>query len=116
VSGTGQIVALAAASLLLCVGFTVMLDVGRLAQRLARFNRWFGSSVPAWIREGPSTFGLDAAGMRVFAGGILGVGMVFLWFAIDARAGSAVARAVVLPLAAGTTLLALWLLLRQRRS
>jgi hypothetical protein len=53
--------------------------------------------------------------MRVFGGGITGVGMIFLWFAVSARAGSAQANAVVLPLTAAVVGIALWSLLRRRR-
>lgn len=113
VSGTGQIVALAVACLLVAIGSATMFDLGRMAQRLARLNRWLGSYVPTWIRDGPTTFSLDAAGMRVFGGGIVAVGLLYLWFAVDAVANSSGAYLVVFLLAGGMAVLALSNLMRR---
>ena len=96
----GQAIAVAIGCLTFLLGCGLMLDAGGLARRVHQWHERRGAAVPRWIREGPSTFSLDVAGMRAFGGGLAAVGLVFLWFGVDAANGDGAATATTLSLAA----------------
>jgi hypothetical protein len=84
VSRTGQVVGIAIGAALLVVGLVFMFNLGNSAFLLARWHDKTRGVVPAWIRQGPSTWSLDAEGFRYLGGAMAVIGVIFIAFVAGA--------------------------------
>ena len=75
VSRTGQIVGFEIGAFLLVVGLALAFNLWNCPGALARWHDRTRGSVPRWIREGPSTWSLDAGGLRLFGGVMAAAGV-----------------------------------------
>jgi len=75
INDAGQIVGFEIGAFLLVVGLALAFNLWNCPGALARWHDRTRGSVPRWIREGPSTWSLDAGGLRLFGGVMAAAGV-----------------------------------------
>ncbi len=86
VSSSGQMVAVVLGTVLCVCGGALLLNLGRCAERLVGWHDHSRVATPRWIRNGPSTWRLDAAGFRIMGGLVLvfGAALITIVVFVDA--------------------------------